>query len=88
MSMPRDPRTDADQVHHELIALHWLSHGKGATATEIVDALEIRAIAIPVAVVWGILLDLVEHGWATDTGATRTGRTVYVPTEGAEFARP
>jgi len=76
-----NPLIDADHVHHELIALHWLSHGKGATAKEISDALVIRGIKMPADRVWTHLLDLVDTGWAWRPGAHRNGADVYAPVE-------
>lgn len=77
----RNPCTDAAHVHHELIALHWLSHAKGATAKEISDALAIRKVKLPAEVAWVHLFDLVDAGHAVDTGTQRLGRSVYKPTE-------
>lgn len=49
------------EVLNELMALHWSSHGKGATIPEIVGGLQVRGVRLPadqresVATVWRIL---------------------------------
>lgn len=76
-----DPALDAAHVYNEVIALHWLSHGNGATSKEISDALAIRRIHIKAEIVWTHLLDLVDAGAIVQADGNRTNAVVYKPVE-------
>ena len=79
--MGPDPAGNAAHVHNEVSALHWRSHGNGATSKEISDALTIRRIHIKAEIVWTHLLDLVDAGAIVQADGNRTNAVVYKPVE-------